>query len=185
MEGVGLPRPGEEPVLPRGPWEPTQQQPLQTPPVVPPGAPGTVPAAPMAPGVQIDPRVLRTAPGAPQQIDPRAAPPAAPGGNSKPQEAGEGGAFGFPGALSSWKLRQSAFENGTIVRVETPLVGVDRDGRQWRVPRNSKGEVLSSDDDQTIAIFPLSTGKLQPHLVRVVAETTAFSPSHGSPFIGR
>jgi hypothetical protein len=63
-------------------------------------------------------------------------------------------------------------------------IGMDRDGRQWRVPRNSKGEVLSSDEDKTIAIFPLSTGQLQPHLVRVVADTTSFSQSHGSPFIG-
>jgi hypothetical protein len=134
-------------------------------------------------GEQIDPRVLRTAPGG-QQLDPRVAPQAVPGGNSKPQEAGEGGQLGFPGAFSSWKLAGN-FENGTIVRAEVPLLGLDRDGKQWRVPRNSKGEVLSSDENETIAIFPLSTGRLEPHLVRVVAETALFSQSHGSPFIGR
>jgi hypothetical protein len=137
---------------------------------------------PAAPGMQIDPRFLRTAPG--QPVDPRFQAPVVPGGNSQPQEPGQGGNFGFPGALSSWRFRTSAFENGTIVRAEQPLVGMDRDGRQWRVPRNSKGEVLSSDEDKTIAIFPLSTGQLQPHLVRVVADTTSFSQSHGSPFIG-
>ena len=86
--------------------------------------------------------------------------------------------------VSAWRFRTAAFENGTIVRAEIPLEGLDRDGRRWKVPRNSKGEVLSSDENQTIAIFPLSTGPLEPHLVRVVAETTSFSQSHGSPFIG-
>lgn len=195
LEGQGLPRPGEEPVLPRGPWEPTPQQPLQTPPVTPPVAPGALPTPGMVPGTQIDPRLLRTAPGG-QRIDPRVQPPVQPGGTSKPQEEGEGGAFGFPGALSRvterWQIQdvtarwhiRSSFENGTIVRAEMPLVGIDRDGRQWRIPRNSKGEVLSSDDDQTIAMFPLSTGYHEPHLVKVYAETSAFSQSHGSPFIG-
>jgi SWIM zinc finger len=184
LEGQGLPRPGEEPVLPRGPWE-SPQQPL-TPPVTPPGGPQAPPAVPVPQGQQIDPRVLRTAPG--QPVDPRVAPPAAPGGNSQPQQPGEGGTFGFPGALSHvterWRFRFSAFENGTIVRAEIPLVGVDRDGRQWRIPRNSKGEVLISNEDQTIAIFPLSTGYNEPHLVKVHGDTTSFSQSHGSPFIG-
>lgn len=186
LEGQGLPRPGQEPVLPRGPWEPTPQQPLQpgVPPGTPPVGPGGAPVPAVAPGMQIDPRVLRTAPG--QPVDPRFHPPAVPGGNSQPQGPDEGGTIGFPGAFSNWYLRrESAFENGMIVRVETPLVGVDRDGRQWRIPRNSKGEVLSSDDQQTIAIFPLGGGNLTPHLVRVVADTTAFSQSHGSPFIGK
>jgi hypothetical protein len=180
LEGQGLPRPGTEPPLPRGPFAPTP-----TPadmPVSPQVGPGGLPMQPAAPGMQIDPRFLRNAPGAP--TDPRYVAPATPGGNSQPQPPGQGGSFGFPGALSSWRFRMSAFENGTIVRAEQPLVGMDRDGRQWRVPRNSKGEVLSSDEDKTIAIFPLSTGQLQPHLVRVVADTTSFSQSHGSPFIG-
>jgi hypothetical protein len=280
LEGQGLPRPGTEPMLPSGPFAPTP-----TPadmPVAPQGAPGALPMQPAAPGMQIDPRFLRTAPG--QPVDPRFQAPVVPGGNSQPQEPGQGGNFGFPGALSkvaewyeqpppklyhfgppgseetyltqgiyprdvpdymnqlgngvymygydpsfmhnpqagelyeidtngleglqpdfeidqawyhpgpipaekirrvsSWSFRTAAFENGTIVRAEQPLVGMDRDGRQWRVPRNSKGEVLSSDEDKTIAIFPLSTGQLQPHLVRVVADTTSFSQSHGSPFIG-
>jgi hypothetical protein len=342
-----LPHPGTEPVLPRGPWEPTPQQPL-VPPVGPPGAPLAPGAQPVPQGMQIDPRVLRNAPGG--QTDPRFVPPATPSGTSHPQEQEEGGNFGFPGAFSKvtmaersgdpeldaliegfiqknptlhpptnnpwklspvqvqdlqdrekavntcslaaesfraylrehgmfaevpaattpywdipgdfddpglhcavvihrprgqtymidfssrqfpdvqewplvmriapgqsyeqwegrdypgfgeegdheygeldpygvwedkWSMRISAFENGTIVRAEKPLEGVDRDGRQWRVPRNSKGEVLSSDEDVTIAIFPLNTGPLEPHLVRVNAETSAFSQSHGKPFIGR
>jgi hypothetical protein len=180
LEGQGLPRPGQEPVLPRGPWEPTPQPSDMPPPGTPPVAPGGVPVPQVAPGMQIDPRVLRNAPG---QIDPRFTPPAMPGGNSKPTEPGQGGDFGFPGAFSHWHFR-SSFENGTIVRAEMPLVGLDREGRQWRVPKNSKGEVLSSDEDKTIAIFPLSTGPLEPHLVRVVADTISFSQSHGSPFIG-
>jgi len=322
LEGQGLPRPGQEPVLPRGPWEPTPQTPLQTPPGTPPVAPGAPAIGQPAPGMQIDPRVLRTAPGQ-QQVDPRFAPPAQPGGNSQPQEPGEGGNFGFPGALSNWrysmadrsgvpevdalieeflqtpmgewttdndpidalrdperahgvcqmvteqfvefakskgfkayetntdvdemgytptgqggeigfnendemqygfypehtvatividdpnyhwgreiyvdftasqygysdhpkvtKWKLANFENGTIVRAEQPLIGIDRDGREWRVPRNSKGEVLSSDELETIAIFPLSGGNLTPHLVRVRANPSAFSQSHGSPFIG-
>jgi hypothetical protein len=284
LEGQGLPRPGTEPQLPAGPFAPTP-----TPadmPVAPQGAPGALPMQPVAPGMQVDPRFLRTAPGVP--TDPRFQAPVMPGGNSQPQEPGQGGSFGFPGALSHiamteepwryrvpfhlypsgewtmgkpgdqhvdvpltdadlwwengeenqgqyqghiifdpefgeieqwgihapedqknqireearrrfkqygpggnepgsdwrWSFRTSAFENGTIVRAEMPLVGMDRDGRQWRIPRNSKGEVLSSDEDKTIAIFPLSTGQLQPHLVRVVADTSSFSQSHGSPFIG-
>jgi hypothetical protein len=342
-----LPHPGTEPVLPRGPWEPTPQQPL-VPPVGPPGAPLAPGAQPVPQGMQIDPRLLRNAPGG--QVDPRFVPPATPSGTSHPQEQEEGGNFGFPGAFSKvtmaersgdpeldaliegfiqknptlhpptnnpwklspvqvqdlqdrekavntcslaaesfraylrehgmfaevpaattpywdipgdfddpglhcavvihrprgqtymidfssrqfpdvqewplvmriapgqsyeqwegrdypgfgeegdheygeldpygvwedkWSMRISAFENGTIVRAEQPLEGVDRDGRQWRVPRNSKGEVLSSDEDVTIAIFPLNTGPLEPHLVRVNAETSAFSQSHGKPFIGR
>ena len=103
LEGQGLPRPGQEPVLPQGPFAPTP-----TPadmPVSPQGAPGQPPMQPVAPGMQIDPRVLRTAPGAP--VDPRYIAPATPGGNSQPQEPGQGGSFGFPGALSSWQSTTS------------------------------------------------------------------------------
>jgi len=107
-----------------------------------------------------------------------------PGASSQPQKPGEGGTLGFPGALSSWKIL-SAFNNGDIVRANFPMMGLDRDERWWRVPRNAKGEVLSSDENTTIVIFPLDTGKLEPHLVRVETDTANLTSSGGSPFIRR
>jgi len=46
-----------------------------------------------------------------------------------------------------------------------------------------KGEVLWSDDDETIAIFSIESPALGPHLVRVQEDTESFAPAVGNPFI--
>jgi hypothetical protein len=123
LEGQGLPRPGTEPPLPAGPFAPTP-----TPadmPVAPQGAPGALPMQPAAPGMQIDPRFLRTAPG--QPVDPRFQAPVVPGGNSQPQEPGQGGSFGFPGALSKVRIPSSIISGHLVVRKHISLRGFIRE----------------------------------------------------------
>ncbi len=64
------------------------------------------------------------------------------------------------------------------------MIGIDRDGEQRKVPANAAGEVLFSDDGESVVIFPLKTGILAPHLVRVNSATDNFYPEKGStPFI--
>jgi SAM-dependent methyltransferase len=80
----------------------------------------------------------------------------------------------------SWSRRTAAFTNGDTVRNSIPVQGFDRDGTSHVIPRNSSGEVIWSDDVDTIVIFPLTENSyLEPHLVRAQGPTEAFykSPS--------
>lgn len=98
---------------------------------------------------------------------------------SQPSKPNEEATIQFPGALSSWRV-QGSFRNGDIVRNSIPMEGIDRDNVTYKIPRNSSGEVIWSDDNETIVIFPLKTnGKLESHLVRVTDATDNFylSPS--------
>lgn len=89
------------------------------------------------------------------------------------------GDFRLPEGFSSWR-KSGSFVNGDIVRCKIPVEGLDRDNITYTIPRNSAGEVLYSDDNSTIVIFPLrKNGPLQSHLVKVEDATTNFylSPS--------
>jgi GNAT superfamily N-acetyltransferase/predicted RNA-binding Zn-ribbon protein involved in translation (DUF1610 family) len=60
------------------------------------------------------------------------------------------------------------FGNGDLVRARTPLVGTEpQSGQEMNVPQNSAGEVLDANDDEAWVIFPLNSGPLGPHLVKV------------------
>jgi SAM-dependent methyltransferase len=79
----------------------------------------------------------------------------------------------------SWS-RVAAFTNGDTVRNTVPVEGQDRDGNTHQIPRNSAGEVIWSDETDTIVIYPLrENGRLEPHLVRAQGPTEVFyaSPS--------
>lgn len=76
--------------------------------------------------------------------------------------------------------RVAAFTNGDTVRNTVPVEGQDRDGNTYQIPRNSAGEVIWSDETDTIVIYPLvENGRLEPHLVRAQGPTEVFyaSPS--------
>lgn len=84
---------------------------------------------------------------------------------------------------TSW-MALAAFQNGEKVKARFPMWGVDRDERAQMIPAGSTGEVLFSDDRDTIAIFPLDSGQLQPHLVRVQDSTQNFIKGKGkTPFV--
>ena len=68
----------------------------------------------------------------------------------------------------------SAFLNGGFVRNKVKMIGQDDRGESYMVPRNTVGEVLYSDDQDTIAIFNLPSGPLGPHLIRVQESTDKF-----------
>jgi hypothetical protein len=123
---------------------------------------------------------------------PAAVPPSAPAPApmSQPVPLGQGGTVSIPGALSKIKrskrvlLKRSAFSNGQVVVCKTPLWGIDRDQNQQMVPVGSLGEILWSDNDESIVIFPTDNGILEPHLVRVQSETSNFRPSRAkTPFV--
>jgi hypothetical protein len=85
---------------------------------------------------------------------------------------------------TSW-MRLASFQNGQLVQARSPMWGIDRDERAQMVPAGSKGEVLFSNENETIAIFPLDSGQLEPHLVRVQSDTENFRPAKGkTPFVG-
>lgn len=82
--------------------------------------------------------------------------------------------------------KTTSFQNGQVVSAKEPMRGIDRDGTMHTVPVGSLGEVLWSDDSETIAIFPLESGILEPHLVRVQALSQFFRPSKApTPFVRR
>lgn len=87
-----------------------------------------------------------------------------------PEEVGQ---LELPGTFSRWH-RTTAFENGDYVKTNEPVEGYDDRGTTYIVPRNMVGEVLWSDDLDTIAIFSIESGRLGPHLVRVEAPTELF-----------
>lgn len=76
----------------------------------------------------------------------------------------------------SWH-RASAFANGGFVRNKVKMFGMDDRGDSYAVPRNTVGEVLYSDDYDTIVIFNLKSGPLGAHLIRVEDSTDKFSPA--------
>lgn len=86
----------------------------------------------------------------------------------------------MPGTFS----KVATFNNGQIVRTRKTQTGLDRDNYERVIPANSAGEVLWSDEDETIVIFPLDTGILQPHLVKVIDSTENFySDEKSQPFV--
>lgn len=83
----------------------------------------------------------------------------------------------WPGALShisKWR-KEGMFMNGDIVRVNQKVEGYDDRGTYYVVPRNMVGEVIWSDDDETIAIFSIESSYLGPHNVKVTAPTELFT----------
>lgn len=87
----------------------------------------------------------------------------------------------IPGALS----KVAAFTNGQIVRNRVPLYGEEpKSGTPHIIPQNSSGEVLYSDDRDTVVIFPLKSGELGPHLVKVECDTSElYADPKAQPFI--
>jgi hypothetical protein len=87
----------------------------------------------------------------------------------------------IPGALS----KVAAFENGAIVRCRVPLQGEEpTTGQAHIVPQNTAGEVIYSDDNESIVIFPLAGGPLSPHLIKVECMTDElYADTKGQPFI--
>jgi len=82
-------------------------------------------------------------------------------------------------------MQLASFQNGDLVTARQPMWGIDRDNNAQMVPIGSKGEVLFSDDRETIVIFPLDSGQLEPHLVRVQDSTENFNKGKGkTPFVG-
>lgn len=84
-------------------------------------------------------------------------------------------------------FKNAAFQNGNIVKTKYEVKGIEpQSGLPWVVPQQSAGEVLYSDDTITVAIFPLTSGPLGPHLVKVQAPTEDFySDEAAQPFIKR
>ena len=135
------------------------------------------------------PQAPQAPPQTPMPGIPIGAPPSPPR-RTAPQGPGAPGQLTIPGALSYFReaalFADAAFQNGDIVRAIVPLHGTDRDGAQRYVPRNARGEVIYSDEYETIVIFPLhESAELEPHLVRVQTETKNLVHSGGSPFIRR
>jgi hypothetical protein len=121
-------------------------------------------------------------PGQDPNAMPVGGPPAAPAQPSHPKGVSEVGPLEFPGTLSS--VRVSYFNNGDAVRVKIPLYGTDHEGTEYIIPVNMAGEVLYSDEEETIAIFTINSGPLGPHLVRVEDSTENFYPDpRAQPFI--
>jgi len=91
-----------------------------------------------------------------------------------PSKENEQLTISFPGALSKWR-KEGAFMNGDIVRVNQKVEGWDDRETMHSIQRNTIGEVIWSDDEETICIFSLNSGMLGPHNVRVTAPTSAFT----------
>jgi len=148
-------------------------------------------APPTAPGGANQPVVGPPTAQPPTAQPPVAQPPAAPS-MSQPVPAGQGGTVSIPGALSKLKrsslpaMKTGAFQNGQVVVSKEPMWGIDRDQNQQMIPVGALGEVLWSDDNESIVIFPTDNGILEPHLVRVQSETENFRPSRArTPFVRR
>jgi hypothetical protein len=126
---------------------------------------------------------------APQQPAAPPAPPPPPN-PSVITAPGQGGTVSIPGTFS--KLKESDFEfvsafyNGQVVRAKMPMWGIDRDDNMQMVPQGTLGEVLWSDEAEAIVIFPLDSGALEPHLVRVKDGAGNFAPTRAkTPFVKR
>ena len=95
-----------------------------------------------------------------------------------------------PVTASLWK--ESVFQNGDIVRVWEPTEGFaqpayGQPGYPVMIKKNQSGEVLSSDENLTVVIFPLSTGPLEHHLVKVECPTDQLylDNTNAQPFVKR
>ena len=93
-----------------------------------------------------------------------------------------------PPPTASWK--EAAFQNGDIVRTWETTQGYaqpayGQPGYPVVIKKNQSGEVLSSDDELTVAIFPLNTGPLEHHLVKVECPTSNLylDNTNAQPFI--
>lgn len=82
----------------------------------------------------------------------------------------------IPGTFSSWRV--ATFNNGDIVRAKIPLWGQDSNHTDYIVPAHMAGEVLYSDEEDTVAIFSIESGPGGPHTVKVTDDTDYF---YGSP----
>lgn len=72
-------------------------------------------------------------------------------------------------AVLSW------FNNGDAVRAKQPLWGVDRDGKDFIVPKGMAGTVLWSDAEDSIVSFDIEiNGPLEPMTIRVEDSTDLF-----------
>jgi hypothetical protein len=119
------------------------------------------------------------------------APPPPPPAQSQITGPNDGGTVSLPGTFSKLKpighsdmFVTSAFENGQVVRAKVPMYGIDRDQQTHMIPMGTVGEVLWSNDNEAIVIFPLDTGILEPHLVRVQDSTVNFVGSRAkTPFV--
>jgi hypothetical protein len=154
-------------------------QPQQYQPPFVPGAPSTPPGTPpqgAPPGTP--PRVM---PLAPTGVGVPPAPPA----QSQITQPGQGGTVSIPGTLSKLREIEANFDNGQTIRNKVPMYGITRDGDTMLVPAGERGTVLFADSAETIAIFPLDSGILEPHLVRVQEPTENFVRAQGDPFVRR
>lgn len=94
------------------------------------------------------------------------------------------------GWLEELRAMPNSFKNGDIVRVWEDTEGYaqaayGQPDYPTMITRNMSGEVLSSNPETTIAIFPLKTGPLEHHLVRVEAPTSNFylDNTNAQPFV--
>ncbi len=65
--------------------------------------------------------------------------------------------------------------NGDYVRANVKVDGEDDRGTYYVVPRNTIGEVIWADDDETIVIFSINSEALGPFNVKVTAPTASFT----------
>ena len=133
-------------------------------PFVAPGAP--VPGGPN-PGMT-NPNIMPVAP----QTAPAPQPAPQPRQPSRLKGPNELGTMELPGTFS--RVITSFFNNGDAVRAREPLYGQDSNGTGYVVPANAGGEVIWSDEEETIAIFSIKSGPLGPHVVRVQDDTDKF-----------
>jgi hypothetical protein len=170
-----------EPVTPNVPGHPNPGIiPAPVLPATPVGQPSTIPPSPLPPPGTVMPQPLQGPPPEEAPVGPPA--PAAPPEPSHLKGVGEVGPLEFPGSFSN--VRVSFFNNGDAVRAKQPLYGTDHEGTQYIIPQNMAGEVIYSDEAETIAIFTINSGPLGPHLVRVEDDTQNFYPDpRANPFI--
>lgn len=96
------------------------------------------------------------------------------------------GMYGMQYNNVGWTPRKlAALTNGQIVRCRIPLYGEEpTSGTPHIVPQNSAGEIIWSDGNEVAVIFPLSSGPLGPHLVKVFCEEQdLYEDPKAQPFI--
>lgn len=103
--------------------------------------------------------------------------------------------YGQPDPATAWteaSLKTAVFQNGDIVRVWEDTQGYaqpayGQPGYPVTIKKNQSGEVLSSDDNISVVIFPLDTGPLEHHLVKVECPTSNLylDNTNAQPFIKR
>jgi GNAT superfamily N-acetyltransferase len=81
----------------------------------------------------------------------------------------------LPEAWGGWRRVHGAFQNGDYVRTNGQVSGQDDRGQTYTVNRNTVGEVIWSDDEETIVIFSLESGPLGAHNIRVQDRTEKFT----------